>query len=239
MANRSSCKPSQVFSFPSEKETLHHRTFDQETSDYSRCIFASIFSRSITIRQYSIMVEKAKIFYFGVFILLVCAFIFHVTAMGHHHWKKADARNTNYSTTYGVERTTIGLFTRCTTSSINKIEICFPNVFPSVSTCNIATACLSQEPNSACSCDYLPSTKGIVACAILAAIFLGLAIIILFIHSVNTSETRTVGLCLGLFPLILLVLAFIFILITLILVGSYLSRDIMYIMRVIHPSEYI
>jgi hypothetical protein len=47
------------------------------------------------------------------------------------------------------------------------------------------------------------------------------------------------GLVLGLFPLILLLLAFIFILITLILVGSYLSRDMMEIVRLSNTSKYI
>jgi hypothetical protein len=172
------------------------------------------------------MVEKAKIFYFGVFILVVFAFIFHVTAMGFPHWKKADARNSTYANTYGFNRTTIGLFTRCIPITGYTQETCFPNVFPKNVSCSIVT-CWTTNPSSSCSCDYLPSTKGIAACAIIAAIFLGLAIIILFIHSINTSETRTVGLLLGLLPLILLLFAFIFILITLILVGSYLSRDIM------------
>jgi hypothetical protein len=177
------------------------------------------------------MVEKAKIFYFGVFVLVVFAFIFHVTAMGYPHWKKADARNTtsNLVTMYGINHTTIGLFTRCIPLDVSKKETCFPNLFPNNKSCSIDPDCLSRNPSSSCSCDYLASTKGIAACAIIAAIFLGLAIIILFIHSINTSETRTVGLLLGLFPLILLLFAFIFILITLILVGSYLSRDIMHV----------
>ena len=176
------------------------------------------------------MVEKAKIFYFGVFILVVFAFIFHVTAMGHHHWKKATVRNATASGYIGGNLTTIGLFTRCVPLDGIRQEICFPNLFPGNSSCTVAN-CLLKNSDSSCSCDFLPSTKGIAACAILASIFLGLAIIILFIHSINTSETRTVGLVLGIFPLILLLLAFIFILITLILVGSYLSRDIMEILK--------
>ncbi|CAF4181301.1 unnamed protein product, partial [Rotaria sordida] len=82
-----------------------------------------------------------------------------------------------------------------------------------------------------CQCDFLPSTKGIAACTIIASIFLGLSIILLFIHSINISENYSIGVCLSFFPFILILLAFIFILITLILVGSYLSRDIMYVVR--------
>jgi hypothetical protein len=176
------------------------------------------------------MAEKAKIFYFGVFILVVFAFIFHVTAMGFHHWKKADARNSTYVSMYSINHTNVGLFTRCTPSTSTKEETCFPNLFPNNKSCSVEI-CLQINPDASCSCGFLPSTKGIAACAIIAAIFLGLAIIILFIHSINTSETRTVGLFLGLLPLILLLLALIFILITLILVGSYLSRDIMQIVQ--------
>jgi hypothetical protein len=186
------------------------------------------------------MAEKAKLFYFGVFILVVFAFIFHVVAMGYPHWKQADARNYTIGNTYNLNRTTIGLFTRCIPSDAYKEETCFPNLFPKNANCSVQGDCLTRPSNPSCSCDFLPSTKGIAACAIIAAIFLGLAIIILFIHSVNTSETRSLGLFLGLFPLLLLLLALIFILITLILVGSYLSRDVMEILSdYTYPSMYI
>jgi len=177
------------------------------------------------------MVEKAKIFYFGVFILVVFAFIFHVTAMGFSHWKKATTTNVTVINMLGGNQATIGLFTRCVTSNISFGESCYPNVFPGSSACQVSD-CLQVQSASSCSCGTLPSTKGIAACAIIASIFLGLAIIILFIHSVNTAETRTLGLVLGLFPLLLLLLAFIFILITLILIGSYLSRDMMEFVRI-------
>ena len=183
------------------------------------------------------MVQKAKIFYFGVFILVVFAFIFHVTAMGHHHWKKASARNSTASTYISGNLTTIGLFTRCIPSDGSKSETCFPNLFPSNSSCTV-NDCFSKSSDLSCSCGFLPSTKGIAACTIIASIFLGLAFIILFAHSINTTETRTVGLVLALFPWILLLLAFIFILITLILVGSYLSRDMMEIMKSAYSGEY-
>jgi len=170
------------------------------------------------------MVEKAKIFYFSVFVLVVFAFIFHVTAMGYNHWKKATVINSTVIPDFNY--TTIGLFTRCTTSNIIKTETCFPNLYPGNGSCSWSQ-CLLRSGNADCQCDFLPSTKGIAACAIIAAVFLGLAIIILFIHSIKTSETRSIGLFLGLFPLFLLFFAFVFILIALILVGSYLSRDMM------------
>lgn len=153
--------------------------------------------------------------------------------MGHHHWKKAVLRNDTISN----NRTTIGLFTRCITVFDISGENCVPNLFPRGSNCTLVQ-CSYRDGFDYCSCDYLPSTKGIAACAIIASILLGLAIIILFIHSINTSETRTVGLCLGILPLILLLLTFIFILITLILVGSYLSRDIMEMMNNVIPSRF-
>jgi len=177
------------------------------------------------------MVEKAKIFYFSVFIFVVFAFIFHVTAMGHHHWKKATVRDTASGTAYGFNYTSIGLFTRCEPADGFRLETCFPNMYPMNDSCNPRTTCWAKDPDSSCACDYLPSTKGIAACTIIAAIFLGLAIIILFVDSINTKETRSVGLILSLLPLILLLLACIFIFIALVLVGSYLSRDIMTLVR--------
>ncbi|CAF3431038.1 unnamed protein product [Rotaria sp. Silwood1] len=94
-------------------------------------------------------------------------------------------------------------------------------MFPTNTSCNYRTDCWLRESNPSCPCDYLPSTKGIAACAIIAAVFLGLTIIILFIHSINTSETRSLGMLLSLLPLIFLLLSFIFILIALILVGNF------------------
>ena len=186
------------------------------------------------------MLDKAKILYFGGFIFVICAFIFHVTAMGHHHWKKANARNNTFSDRYGFASTTIGLFTRCVPSPNYKTETCFANMFPKDSSCDPRhyNACLSTYSTSSCSCDFLPSTKGIAACTIIAAVFLGLSIIILFIHSINASETRSLGFFLGFFPLVLILLSFIFILITLILVGSYLSRDVMHLVRQTNMSMY-
>jgi hypothetical protein len=173
--------------------------------------------------------EKAKIFYFTVFIFIVFAFIFHINAMGHHHWKKATPLSTA-TPTLTLNYTTIGLFTRCIPSQTYKEETCFPNLYPANTSCDW-TNCLQASSSGNCQCDFSPSTKGIAACTILAAIFLGLAIIILFVHSINTNEPRSLGLFLGFCPLILLLLAFIFILIALILVGSYLSRDIMLTLR--------
>jgi hypothetical protein len=177
------------------------------------------------------MVEKAKIFYFSVFIFVVFAFVFHITAMGFPNWKKADIRNASspYYSSVG-SHINIGLFTRCSPILNANGQSCYPNIFANNNSCTYVSCSATDSSSSPCSCDYLPSTKGIAACTIIASIFLGLVIIILFIHSINTSETRSLGLFLGLFPLLLLLLAFIFILIALILVGSYLSRDIMTLM---------
>jgi len=179
------------------------------------------------------MVEKAKLFYFGVLVLVIVAFIFHVVAMGHHHWKIVYPRYNNAS----ANVSTIGLFTRCVRSRTETTETCFPNLYPTrnassvIGGCNYDVCLWRNKTNYGnCGCDFIPSTKGIAACTILASIFLGLSFIIIFIHSVNTSTTRSVRLILGIGPLIFLILAFIFILIALILVGSYLSRDTMHLM---------
>jgi hypothetical protein len=177
------------------------------------------------------MVEKAKIFYFTVFIMVVIALVFHLTAMGHHHWKKAEAQNITSADKYGFNYTSIGLFTRCATRDGYSGEHCFPNKFPGNISCDPFSDCRLENPISACDCDYLPSTKGIAACTIIAAISLGIALIILFVHSINTSETRSMSMILSLFPLIFLLLAFASILTALILVGSYLSRDMMSLLQ--------
>ncbi|CAF1314561.1 unnamed protein product [Adineta steineri] len=154
--------------------------------------------------------------------------------MGHHHWKQVISKNTDRT---GFSRTTIGLFTRCVPSVDRKSELCFPNMYPAINSGCLGTNiinrydCLPRTLNATCGCDFLPSTKGIAACAIIAAVLLGIAIILLFIHSIKTTETRTIGLCLSFLPLLLLLLAFLFILTALILVGCYLSRDIMQLIR--------
>ena len=182
------------------------------------------------------MVERTKIFYFTVFILVVIAFIFHINAMGHHHWKNITVKNNTLLRTGNI---TIGLFTQCQTSITTRIETCFPNMYPGNKTFYGSGVCAIRPLNDSYHCDYLPSTKGIASCAIIAAVFLGLAVLILFIHSIKTTGSRSVELILSLFPLILLLLAFIFILIALILVGCYLSRDVMTMLQEPGIGKYI
>ena len=151
--------------------------------------------------------------------------------MGQNHWKQADAKpNLEPDFLYELNRTTVGLFTRCVPAPLATVESCFPNLYPGPdSPCFSWTDCQPREYNATCQCDYLPSTKATAACAIIAAIFLGLAVILLFLQSISSSESRILGLLFGFVPLILLFLAFVFMLITLILVGSFLSRDVIHI----------
>ena len=170
----------------------------------------------------------AKLLYFGAFLCVVIAFVFHATAMGHHHWKHAFYRENN---SLGFNFTSIGLFTRCTPSTFVKSEVCVPNLYPRSDFCFSQGQCLPRAVNDTCHCDFLPSTKGIAACAIIGAIGLGLALILLFMQSINESQSRILALLYGVLPLVFIILAFIFILIALILVGSYLSRDMMHLAR--------
>jgi hypothetical protein len=170
----------------------------------------------------------AKLVYFGAFLCVVIAFIFHVTAMGHHHWKYAFYRE---NASLGFNFTSIGLFTRCEPSFFAKTETCFPNLYPRSDFCFSQGQCLPRAGNDTCDCDFLPSTKGIAACAIIGAIGLGMALILLFMQSINESQSRLIGLLYGILPLVFIALAFIFILIALILVGSYLSRDLIHLAR--------
>ena len=172
--------------------------------------------------------NKAKIIYFTAFLCVVIAFIFHVTAMGHNHWKVANKKNELEGF---HEIKTIGLFTRCSFTNATKGESCVPNMYPKNTSCLYSFHCVQSNPPADCSCDYTPSTKGIAACTIIASIFLGSALIILFVHSIGSTNSRVIELLLGYLPLLQLLLAFIFILIALILVGSYLSRDFMHMVR--------
>lgn len=177
--------------------------------------------------------SKAKVLYFTVFILVAFAFVFHITAMGFHHWKEAHEKNPVTGT---VSYLSFGLFTRCLETNVTKGQSCAPNLFTEPGCSN--AICLYKVSNESCSCDYLPSSKGIAACAIIAAIFLGLALILLFLQSINDSnESRIVAILFGFIPLFLLLLTWIFILITLILVGSYLSRDVMFLIRTLTLSK--
>lgn len=188
--------------------------------------------------------NKAKFLYFTVFVLVVFAFVFHITAMGFHHWKVAVyPKSRNLST---VSVTSFGLFTRCSTSNASRGYGCEPNRFPEQEQqgqgqgqqfCSY-TICSARRENDVCPCDYLPSSKGIAACAIIAAVFLGLALILLFIQSINeANESRLIAIFFGFIPLLLLLLTWLFILITLILVGSYLARDVMFMMRLPNQSN--
>ena len=181
--------------------------------------------------------SKAKFLYFTVFVLVAFAFVFHITAMGFHHWKEATSpKNRNMS---AVNLKSFGLFTRCLQSNGTRGYGCEPNLFPDqvLQQCPY-NICSIRRENDDCACDYLPSSKGIAACAIIAAVFLGLALILLFIQSINeASESRLIAVFFGFIPLFLLLLTWIFILITLILVGSYLSRDVMFMERQANQSK--
>lgn len=174
--------------------------------------------------------DKTKFLYFSVFVIVAMALVFHLTAMGHNHWKVARTKENTLNSEL-IEYFSIGIFRRCSMSNVSSIEFCMLNLFPGNKSCDSETSCTVKPGRDDCNCDYLPSTKGIASCTIIASVFLGLALIILFIHSINTSQTKTISLVLGCLPLLFLILTFAFILTALILVGSYLSRDMMELLR--------
>lgn len=174
------------------------------------------------------MANRAEILYFSAFSLAVFSLVFHLTAMGHPNWK--EARRIDGSIEVN-SRINIGLFKRCYRRNSIHSEICELNIFPRNDSCFSYFDCLLENVDPSCRCDFLPSSKGIAASTILSAIFLGSAVILIFFQSIKTSESRFFRIILGFIPAFLLLFTWIWMLIGLILVGSYLSRDLMHVLR--------
>ncbi|CAF0892986.1 unnamed protein product [Didymodactylos carnosus] len=76
-----------------------------------------------------------------------------------------------------------------------------------------------------CTCDYIPSTKGLQWCCILAALYLILGILVLYLKLIAAPQNASAAFLLGFVPVSLIFIALLFMLTTLILVGAYLRRD--------------
>ncbi|CAF1971525.1 unnamed protein product [Rotaria magnacalcarata] len=76
-----------------------------------------------------------------------------------------------------------------------------------------------------CKCKYLPVTQVQQWCCILAAIFLFLAVLILYLNLIASPQNESATLLLTFAPMVLISLALILMVITMILLGAYLRRN--------------
>ncbi|CAF0893229.1 unnamed protein product [Didymodactylos carnosus] len=83
----------------------------------------------------------------------------------------------------------------------------------------------SQTLPDGCKCRYLPSTKGLQWLTILAAIVLIIGLLLLYMKLIATPQNESAAFLLGFAPFLFILMAFLFMLTTLILLGSYLRRD--------------
>lgn len=82
---------------------------------------------------------------------------------------------------------------------------------------------LWQNP---CDCDYSSYGKGLMACTIIAVCALGIAFLLLFSHTVTNPYNGKIQFFVTVITTVLLLLGVIFIIITLIILGSTLSYDL-------------
>ncbi|CAF1085228.1 unnamed protein product [Didymodactylos carnosus] len=172
------------------------------------------------------------------FILVLITFMFHILAMGYNRWKiircKSCSGNVSVHTIY------TSLTQRCYLSSFSldqqslSGELCLSNKFLYPKKKGDAELCLnetldqqytecsSHTYSKQCHCDYALGTKIILALTIVAAILLGLTILIT--HFMLLSAEKNI--ILFVIGETFLIISFLAILIALILVGVYKTQDI-------------
>jgi hypothetical protein len=80
--------------------------------------------------------------------------------------------------------------------------------------------------NNPYNCAYSSITKGLISCTIIAACTLGISLLLTFSHILINQFNYKIHMYISIITIGLLLLGFIFILITLILLGSTLSYDL-------------
>lgn len=171
----------------------------------------------------------------------IAALVLHLLAMCSPRWKitKRDLPPTMAPVSYG-------LWQRCEYTSITitkqgvplgvrpNVELCRPNHYMRYSPdkfdeCyHIRRSCPVMKPEDipkGCSCQYLPSAKGLQWLTVFAAILLVLGLLLLYLKTIATPQNDTAVLILGFGPFICFLLALLFMITTLILVGAYFRRD--------------
>lgn len=138
----------------------------------------------------------------------------------------------------------IGIFHRCENvvlpmiSTSSKIHtVCFENkYFFGSAHCNSSKIeTLTEETDaqrvcnldkSTCNCDYSSYGKGLISCTIIAACTLGVSFLLIFTHLLINEFKDKLHFYLAVATIVLLSLGFIFLLITLILLGSTMAFDL-------------
>jgi len=171
----------------------------------------------------------------------IAALVLHLLAMCSPRWKitKRDRQPAMAPVSYG-------LWERCESMNITimkqgvalgirpNVQICRPNKYMRYSAKNfdvcyhIRRNCPVTEPAQLpkeCSCSYLPSAKGLQWLTFLAAIFLILGLLLLYLKTITTAQNDSAIMVLSFGPFICFVLALLLMVTTLVLVGAYLRRD--------------
>ncbi|CAF3442594.1 unnamed protein product [Rotaria sp. Silwood1] len=171
----------------------------------------------------------------------IAALVLHLLAMCSPRWKitKRDREPTMAPVSYG-------LWQRCEYMNITimkqgiplgirpNVQICRPNRYMRYSPENfdscyhIRRNCPVTEPeklHEGCSCRYLPSAKGLQWLTVLAAIFLVLGLLSLYLKTITSPQNDSAVLVLSFGPFICFLLALLLMSTALILVGAYLRRD--------------
>jgi len=188
--------------------------------------------------------EAARIYVTVILILLTFALITHIIAMGYPRWKVIESTRSDAGTIY------IGLFHRCedilkdrgeSITNTKPYLICDYNYYlPRDSEANNSTSELcssSGNTDQTCQglcnlrgnpekCDYMSQTKGLIACTCIAACTIGLALLITYTNLLINQFKYKTHLKVSFVALIFSILGFLAILTTLILIGSYMERDL-------------
>ncbi|CAF0789700.1 unnamed protein product [Adineta ricciae] len=182
------------------------------------------------------MLEISRIYLSTGVLLAVLTLIFHMIAVGYPRWKIYEHRRNPSETLF------VGLFHRCenqlltVVSDTNKIySICDENKYlPSKK--NMSTIINKLKPNEVqrlCNiagnpyrCDYSSVNKGLISSTIITACSISFAIILIYSHLLLNQFKYKTHLVIAMTTILFLFLAFIFLLITLILLGSTMSYDL-------------
>ncbi|CAF2322110.1 unnamed protein product [Rotaria sp. Silwood2] len=172
----------------------------------------------------------------------IAALILHLLAMCSPHWKV-----TGRDLEPKMAPVSYGLWQRCEYSDIPltkqgvafgtrpNVQICWPNRYMRYSpdkfdTCySIRRNCPVIEKNDlpeGCSCRYLPSAKALQWLTVLAAIFLVVGLLLLYLKTIASPQNDSALLVLGYGPFICFLLTLLLMATGLILIGAYLRRDI-------------
>ena len=143
-----------------------------------------------------------------------------------------------------TKTTSVGIFQRCEnvvlpmTSTSSKVHtVCFENKYfvwsiahncsrVDISTDETDAQRVCNLDESTCSCDYSSYGKGLMSCTIIAACTLGIAFLLIFTHLLINEFKDKLHFFLAVVTVVLLALGFIFLLITLILLGSTMAFDL-------------